>query len=200
MAFYQRKWKPLTKEKWLEMNGFNEDGLTYILAGGDTYAIKDQLKDAGLKYSPILQWHGPEKLRIGENYTWIPLRFENYYEWNEAAGTAFLIGGSGDAIAELINPKIESTSKFVGEIGNRLRDLFVMVKSVAGFNTAYGYKYVYTFEDNDGNILTWFTETQKQIRRGELYLLTGTVKEHKVYKGVETTYLSRCVLEEADSE
>lgn len=200
MAYYQRKWKPLTYEKWLESNGFNENGITYILAGGDTYSIKDRLKEAGLKYSPILQWHGPEKLKIGDEYTWIPLNFSHYYVWNEAEGCAFLIGGSADEINALINPKTESTSKFVGEVGDRLRDILVMVKSVAGFDTAYGYKYVYTFEDIDGNIFTWFTATQKQINRGDTFILTGTVKEHKTYKGVDTTYLSRCTLAEADDE
>ena len=43
----------ITKELWLEKNGFGADGLTWCIFGEDTYAIKEQLKELGCKFSPL---------------------------------------------------------------------------------------------------------------------------------------------------
>ena len=32
------------KQKWLIQNGFNSDGIIYLVGGGNTYKIKDYLK------------------------------------------------------------------------------------------------------------------------------------------------------------
>lgn len=45
----------MTKELWLEKNGFGADGLTWCVFGDDTYAIKEQLKELGCKFSPLLK-------------------------------------------------------------------------------------------------------------------------------------------------
>ena len=35
------------KQKWLIQNGFNSDGIIYLVGGGNTYKIKDYLKSLG---------------------------------------------------------------------------------------------------------------------------------------------------------
>lgn len=45
----ERKAKAFTR--WLERNGFNENEETYLIYG-NTYPIKDKLKEAGCKFSP----------------------------------------------------------------------------------------------------------------------------------------------------
>ena len=41
----------VTKGKWLEENGFSHLGETYVVMG-NSYSIKDALKEAGFKFSP----------------------------------------------------------------------------------------------------------------------------------------------------
>ena len=47
-----------------ENNGLNrEKNNTYIVLG-DTYSIKDLLKEKGAKYNKILGWHFPTKVEV----------------------------------------------------------------------------------------------------------------------------------------
>ena len=69
------------KKIWLEQNGFSAQGITYAIVG-DTYAIKDWLKENGYKFNPILKWHGPEELLdLPEGYHTIEFNFDDLYEW-----------------------------------------------------------------------------------------------------------------------
>ena len=45
---------------WPRNNGFNDDNLTFIFTIGNTYEIKDELKEAGYKFNRELGWHGAE--------------------------------------------------------------------------------------------------------------------------------------------
>ena len=97
----------------------------------------------------------------------------------------------------IFNPIVESNSQFVGEIGERLRDIPMQVRNISGFDSAYGYKWVYTFEDDDGNVYSWFTTSQQAVSVGMKCIVTGTIKAHVEYKSVFTTQLSRCIIKEA---
>ena len=46
--------------------------------------------------------------------------------------------------------------------------------------------------DCGGNVLVWITEKNPQKEIGDTFQITGTVKEHSVYKGVKQTVLTRC--------
>lgn len=54
-----RKAAPAVNAAFLEREGFSKDGKTYIVLG-DTYAIREDLKAAGAKFSYNLGWHFPE--------------------------------------------------------------------------------------------------------------------------------------------
>lgn len=85
-------------------------------------------------------------------------------------------------------------SKWIGEVGERLTDLKLMVKYVNGFDGQFGFTYVYKMEDEDGNQFTWFT--QKSLEQGQSYIVRGTVKKHDEFRGVKQTVLTRCHLKE----
>ena len=187
----------LTKSEWLEVNGFSEYGVTYLVLG-NSYPIKDELKEAGLKFSPLLRWHGPEANYIlPENCSYYELRYEDLFIWDEDSHTTFMKEGAREKIELIFNPIVESNSQFVGEIGERLRDIPMRVRNISGFDSAYGYKWVYTFEDTDGNVYSWFTPSQQAISVGMNCIVTGTVKAHVEYKKVFTTQLLRCIIKEA---
>lgn len=46
--------------------------------------------------------------------------------------------------------------------------------------------------DCGGNILVWITEKNPHKEIGDTFKITGTVKEHSLYKGVKQTVLTRC--------
>ena len=189
--------KKLTKTEWLTVNGFSEYGVTYLVLG-NSYPIKDELKEAGFKFSPLLRWHGPEaNYALPENCSYYELRYEDLFTWDEDSHTTFMKEGAREKIDLIFNPIVESNSQFVGEIGERLRDIPMQVRNIGGFDSAYGYKWVYTFEDNDGNVYSWFTTSQQAISIGMKCIVTGTIKAHVEYKSVFTTQLNRCIIKEA---
>jgi hypothetical protein len=193
MAFKRK----ITKTEWLEANGFSEYGVTYLVLG-NSYPIKDSLKDAGFKFSPLLRWHcGNCDFELPEGCFYKELQFEDVFVWSEEEKVAFMKEGAREKIDLIFNPIVESNSQFVGEIGERLRDIPMQVRNIGGFDSAYGYKWVYTFEDADGNVYSWFTTSQQAVSVGMKCVVTGTIKAHVEYKSVFTTQLNRCIIKEA---
>lgn len=86
-------------------------------------------------------------------------------------------------------------SDWIGEQGERLREMSVIYDGsfVVGAN-AYSDVVLANFHTEQGHVLKWFTSRGigARVERGESLLLTGTVKEHTIYKGVRQTVLSRC--------
>ena len=184
--------RKITKEEWFEANGFSPDGVTYLVLG-DSYSIKNELKEKEFKYSPLLRWHGPKnEFELPENCQYFKLEYQDFFYWDEDMHVSFMKQGIREVLDDIFNPVAESTSNFVGEIGERLRNIPVSVRNISGYDSPYGYKFIYTFEDNDGNLYTWSTVTQQTISLGMRVLLDGTIKAHVEYKGAFTTQLSRC--------
>lgn len=184
----------LTKEEWLELNGFSPDGITYLVLG-NSYSCREKLKEIGFMYSPLLRWHGQTNTaELPEGCSYYEFRYEDFFTWDDEQKVSFMKTGTRDRIDLIFNPIEKTNSQFVGEIKERLRDLQVEVKNISGFDSEYGYKYVYTFRDADENLYTWFTTSQQPVHIGSKVILTGTVKAHVVYKGSKTTQLTRCLL------
>lgn len=186
--------KVLTKAEWLERNGFGEDGITWCVFGDDTFSIKDQLKEMGCKFSPILKWHSPVALDVPEGFGMISFAFEDIMEWNEDQNNAFFFEDAKEKIERKFREaEGPSLSAFVGEVGERLRNHTVVLKSMHGFSGKFGWTNIYTFMEGD-NELVWFTAKDLEFEKGDVLDLTGTVKKHEEFRGVCTTQLTRCIL------
>ncbi len=184
--------KKMTKDKWLEVNGFSNYGKTYIVMG-NSFAIKDALKTAGFKFSPLLRWHSASnEFPLPDNCSYFEVDYNDYFVWQEEEGISFLKESARERLERLFNPPRESKSTHIGEVGEKLENIRCEVTNVGGYNTAYGYKWVYTFTDEDENEYTWFTTVNKSLSVGMFIELSGTIKEHSEYKGVKTTVLTRC--------
>lgn len=97
--------------------------------------------------------------------------------------------------AQLENNKSEKkNSDYIGNIGERVV-LNGMMKLLASFDTLYGYTYLYQIETEQG-IAKWFASNKclSLPEEGKQVTLKGTVKEHKEYKGVKETIVTRCKL------
>ena len=180
------------KAKWFSSNGFTDDGITYMLVG-NTFSIKDELKTRGWKYNNILKWHGSEPIEDFPQFALITIKFDDIAEWNYIGQCPEY---KKDAAA-LINRAYQqafppATTNFLGEVGERLRNIKVTYISCYGYDTRFGYSQSFRFETEDGDIIRWVTGTPQKLEVGDKIYLTGTVKEHKTYNGENITVLTRC--------
>ena len=175
---------------WLKWNGFDEEGNTYLIYGR-TYRIKDQLKEEGCKFSKELKWHGPAAVDVPEDCFVERIHWSDVYNWNEDIGEMEKTEKGDQFLTDIFSKN--SLGMFLGEVGERLRNLEVIFEKDVEFEGPYGRSHSYRF-NADGAQLTWFTTKDLDLEEGEHYTLTGTVKKHEVYGNVKTTYLNRCIV------
>lgn len=185
--------------KWLDKNGFNENEETFIYFPDDSYNVKNELKEAGFRFSSFLLWHAPQ---IPEGYEdkVIKMRLEECAE-TCAWGTANYFPGVKNKVEDALKkarPRIDINSEWVGEIGERLKEIPVTLSFVRGFEGHYGFSQVVKFQSEKGNYFTWFTAVDlSSYEMGDKLLLSGTVKDHiedKYMNNAHVTLLSRCRL------
>ena len=85
--------------------------------------------------------------------------------------------------------KAEKSSEYVGNIKDRLTVEIVNCKTVTSYETLYGTQFIYKMIDKNDNVFVWKTGN---IVTAESFTITGTVKEHKVFRDVKQTELTRC--------
>jgi hypothetical protein len=175
---------------WLKQNGFDAEGNTYLIYG-NTYPIKDELKTAGCKFSQELKWHGPAAVDVPEDCYIERIHWSDVYKWNKDFLNMHITPNGQSFLEDIFSS--HTLGQYVGEIGERLRNITVTFDKVITFEGQYGTAQVYRF-NYEGAQLSWFTEVHKDLEEGAEYTLSGTVKEHKIYGNVKTTYLNRCII------
>lgn len=89
--------------------------------------------------------------------------------------------------------KDEQESEFVGEVG--VRETFALTyNKTVSYDWAFGTGYMYFFKDKNGNVFMWGTNKFLEFEKNEELEITGTIKEHKEYRGVKQTIITRCKL------
>ena len=177
------------KRKWLEKNGFTQDGVTYIVTG-DSYSIKDELKAAGFIFDPVLRWHKADPAGYEDRVKKVEL---DQVIQISAWGEGHYITGAKDFVDNLLTENSEDkNSEWIGEKGSRYTFENVTFVSRRGFNGKFGFSNVYTFRTEEGNLLTWFSTVDVDKEVGDVFTLAGTVKDYSEYKGIKSTVLSRC--------
>lgn len=83
----------------------------------------------------------------------------------------------------------DGKSEYVGNVGDRITVEVETIKCVTGWDTQYGVTFIYKMVDAAGNVYTWKTSKSVEDKKSTI---TGTVKEHKEYRGVKQTELTRC--------
>ena len=186
------------KKEILKKWGFNPEDPAVYLVTGNTFEIKNELKERGARFNPALNWHFKEEVEVPEGHELVKVPFDEVYEWQPMVKRIDLKSNAQEIVAAArrrIEP--ESNSEWVGEVKERLRDLRVTLTGARECSSFYGDSTLFTFEYN-GNVLTWFTASSPKVKMtiGNEYILTGTVKLHDEYNGVKQTRLSRCILKE----
>ena len=182
--------KKTEKEKF----GFAQFGYIWGLKG-NTYPVKDELKAMGFRFSKTFLWtliSEEEPQNLPDGITAFKIEWDKISYTSPATGEERLI--SDKEIAEYLDTlryESDDTTSFEGEIGERI-ERTVKVLSVKEIHSAYGTSFLHQFETEDGNLLTWFTQSLKQnFEEGEECVIRSTVKEHKVFRGKKQTVVSR---------
>ena len=93
----------------------------------------------------------------------------------------------------------ENPSEYQGQVGQRITFVPSSIKCVYSSDSQFGTSWLYSIEDVNHNIYTWFTS--KFIDCSEesetvITSITGTVKGHSEFRGVKQTEMTRCKLTE----
>lgn len=170
--------------------GFKEGYITIFK--GDTFSVKEDLKAAGARYTKFWGWGipGGEEVPEIEGITPVRLDWDMVGKEDETLKSDTEVQTAVDAL--VCEP---SNSEFQGEVGDRIRGILMKVVRSFQIDSYYGQSTVHDFEDEDGNVYTWITAS-KNLPEGGVYWVDGTIKDHKVYKNVKKTVLTRCKVEE----
>lgn len=178
--------------------GFSDDNYAYTVYGGDTFEIKDKLKELGAHFNPVLKWFFSSPIEnLPEGYKLCKISFDEIYDYIPATRWTSLKENAEDVVSQKIK-KLEgpSTSIFYpATIKDKIKSLTVKVDNIRGFSGAYGYTYIYTFT-LDNYVFVWMTTKEyPEIQKNDIVNLSGTIKDFSEYNGINQTQLTRCSIE-----
>lgn len=168
--------------------GFRQPGYITLLLGPQDI-LENHFREIAprqARYNTIFQWFIPSYLSIPE----LPKEVSTkVLKWEDISTNGVI--HNYDDIRTLVSSFYDnSSSEYVGEVGDKLEQDYVVVKDA--INKEY-YKDAHTFilEDINGNRYAWKTSARK-LDVGEIYHLKGTIKEHLKLEGIKYTILTRC--------
>jgi hypothetical protein len=83
----------------------------------------------------------------------------------------------------------EKDSKHIGRVGERITIEAKSITPITSWDTQWGTNVIYKILDTDNNVYIW--KTSSYIQNKECIII-GTVKEHKEFKGIKQTEITRC--------
>lgn len=86
-------------------------------------------------------------------------------------------------------------SEYIGVVGEKFTNIHATVIKESQYDSAYGTSYIFTFKDNNDNILVWFSSNNVCDLNDKVILTKGTIKEHKEYNNTKQTIITRCKIE-----
>jgi hypothetical protein len=91
----------------------------------------------------------------------------------------------------------DNASKFIGQIGQRLKNIEVVLETKHSFYTITTGKHSYFYQFRKGNdALVWWTDVLITSDVSSKMIISGTIKDHKIYYGENKTVLSRVNIRE----
>ena len=165
------------------------DGGYITLCVGAEYEQCEWFKSHGARYTRDWGWYfmseTPIPEDIPENITLKQLDWELVGTEQETLKPDAEIQKALESI--LYDPGV---SEYQGEVGEKL-EVYVTVEAAIALDGYYGRSTMFIMHDDCGNIYVWNTATKDWAVETEHHII-GTVKEHKTYKNVKQTVLTRC--------
>ncbi len=172
------------------------NGSIYVVLG-DTYKIKDELKEAGARWGGnVLGWFFSEKPINWETCELDVEKLVWYNNIGEVHKKDFM--DYKDYVKEQ-KRELEPQSEWVGEAGDKVElELEVVNSFWFEFESPYHYGTssvcVNKLRDNSGNVFIWKTgrDLKQDADEQGIVKLKGTIKEHNSYNDEKQTVLTRC--------
>ena len=169
-----------------EVLGFKNGYITIFK--GDTYSCKEWFKENGARYTKFWGWSFSSEMEVPAD---LPAGVEAIrLDWDKV--------GDGEELKndDLVKAAVEAMtyepddSQFQGEVGQRI-EVELTVEKAIRLDGYYGPSTMHIFRDANGNAYVW-TTASKSWEEGSTRLVRGTIKEHKTYRNVNQTVLTRC--------
>ena len=167
--------------------GFEKGYITIFK--GDVESCEDWLRSSNARYARMWGWYIISTEEVPPTLPQLlePVRLPWHLVGNKD-GTLKNDSAIATALADLMYS--ESPSQYQGEVGDRL-ELAVCITQNIPLHNEYGSSTLHIMEDTFENVYVWITSA-KSWPIGSQKVIRGTVKEHKLYKGVKQTVLTRC--------
>ena len=160
---------------------------------GNTYPHKDWFKSIGATFRRHWGWGLPGDMTLPDE---LPEGIEAVkLPWDAVKMDDENLLKSDEAIAAAVEKVLYAnvnSGEYLGAVGDKITAT-VTILSVRENDTYFGMKKIYNMEDENGNILVWFSSSKTiSWSEGQVVKMTGTIKELTEYHGVKQTVLTRC--------
>lgn len=177
-------------DKWLQENGFNEEGYTYIYFPKNSYDVKEELKAAGFMWHQFMLWHRGSAEGYEDKV--VKVHKDEIMEFTVFGQPTFFANIKDNIQSKVKAARPQSLSEWVGQEKEKLEELPVTLTAVKGFQGQFGWTNIYTFLYDGKNEIVWFTSTDNPIEVNTSCLLSGTIKKHDTYNDSKVTIVTRC--------
>ena len=169
---------------WKQAWGFVNDRI-YIVGLEDSFSKKDEIKAAGGRYNGCTGWYFSEP---HDEFQTVEMTAEECLIEDAWAKLDWR-----STIRETLEAKLPKKpgSEHIGTVGDKVNMELTLTRT-RYFDTQFGTTWVYTFEDEAGNVLVWKTANYLEQEDGSKLRVKGTIKAHDEYNGVKQTVLTRC--------
>ena len=176
-------------DKWLQENGFNEEGYTYIYFPKNSYDVKEELKAAGFMWHQFMLWHSASAEGYEDKV--VKVHKDEIMEFT-VFGQPFLFESAAQLIKDRVKAaRPQSLSEWIGEEKEKLVELPVELHKRTGFQGQFGWTNVYTFLYDGKHIITWFSAKDLEYAEGASVLLSATIKDRTTYGDEKQTVVTR---------
>lgn len=171
-----------------EVFGFDKGYITIFK--GDTYANLEWFQKSIARYTRYWGWYiiSTEEIPVDLPAGVDPIQLNWELVGNED-GSLKIESEVKRAVESLIYD--EGISEYIGSIGERI-EVTVTVTAARELDGYYGRSTMHTMEDEDGNVYVWTTGA-KNWTVGSIKTIKGTIKDHKTFRNVKQTILTRCM-------
>ncbi len=174
---------PQINAEYCEKHGLN--GEFIYIPKGNTFEIKDELKEMGCKFNRGLGWYRNSPI---ENIDCYKLKTADLmHETHDGLMELKYEDDLRDMLNEL--KAADNHSEYVGEIGER-EEFILTINSIRTVDSYYGYCDLYNLSDEDENEFVYIG-TVKLGHPQDTVCVRATIKNHKEYNGIKQTYINR---------
>lgn len=179
------------KVSYRKILGFGEAGYITVYFG-NTYENLEWFKaEPECRYHKTWGWYTPSDMDVAQILPKEVSTFKLF--WNDICTENNEINlETVEQIMNKIKYANENSGNFVGEIGERTK-FNLTIKKVIPVENRYGISSMHIMKDENDNTFIW-TTASKTLEVGKEYNMKGTIKDHREYRGIKQTILSRCTI------